>query len=389
MISLYISYLLYRALIAPLELMKTGVDAIVSQDFNVRFLETGSREVDSLIGVFNQMIDKLRGERVRTQEQAYFLENLLANSPVGMIILDYDGLIASVNERAKEYLNVTRDLEGEQIEALNHPLAAFITQLEMGQSEIYGQNGAEQYRCMVRQVFHKGFYRRFVVVEELSAEMMRSERIAYGKIIRMMAHEVNNSTGAINSIMQSVIDFGLTDERDADLRESMEVAQDRNKALGEFVDRFAEVVRLPAPTLQRIDLVEIVRRSLAVMQGALSEAHVEVNLSGDESPVWLSLDRTQMEQVIINIIKNAIESIGENGNIQITLSLRAPQLTIADNGAGIAAEDESMLFTPFFSTKPTGQGVGLMMIREILSAHDARYSLSTGEDGWTRFVIAF
>ena len=391
-LSLIISYQIYNSLIRPLELMKSGVDAIKDEDFNVKFLKTNSYEMNELITVFNQMLDKLGEERVRTQEQAYFLEGLINASPVGMIILDFDDKIASINPKAKEFLKVGQYDLPKSLLNIKQPLVNLLTQLEVGKSKVLTTDGIHKYKCQINNVVHCGFNRKFIMIEELSKELLASERSAYGKVIRMMAHEVNNSMGAVNSILQSVIEFGFEegDNEDEEYISSLEIARDRNSDLAQFMKNFADVIRLPTPQMKSVDLSELVRRAVMTMMPMAKDHSVKINFEGPDNGVLLMLDATLITQVIVNIIKNAIESIETGGEVNVLLDDGWPQLIISDNGAGIPTDVQDKLFSPFFSTKPTGQGIGLIVIRDILVNHNATFSLSTNQEtGWTEFKVSF
>lgn len=391
-LSLFISHLIYNSLIRPIDLMKTGVNAIKDEDFNVKFLDTRSTEMNELIYVFNTMLDKLGQERVRTQEQAYFLERLINASPVGMIILDYDGRLSTINAVAKGFLKVKQyDLPQTMID-IKHPLSGLVQALEVGESKVLTYDGVHKYKCQVSSVIHRGFDRKFIMIEELSKELLESERAAYGKVIRMMAHEVNNSMGAVNSILQSVIDFGFDkeNEEDEEYISSLTIAKERNEDLALFMKNFAEVIRLPPPQLKPVDLAELVYRTSQSMRPIAQEHAIQIQYHGPSEGILLNLDAAQINQVIVNIIKNAIESIGHQGTINVTVDEGWPQLIIGDDGPGIPEDVQPNLFSPFFSTKPTGQGIGLVIIRDILVNHDATFSLLTDrERGVTEFKMSF
>ena len=125
------------------------------------------------------------------------------------------------------------------------------------------------------------------------------------------------------------------------------------------------------------------------METLCQEKSIELHLELVEPSPMVMLDAVLFDQILVNIIKNAVESIGEAGQIVIQTYADPPSMEIADNGKGIDKETESKLFTPFFSTKPNGQGLGLIFIREVLDRHRCLFSLRTYPDGFTRFKIAF
>ena len=389
--SLWISYKIYQAFIKPIDLMKTGVNAIKDEDYNVRFLQTKSSDINDLILVFNAMLERLTTERVRTQEQAYFLENLIDASPIGMVILGYDGEITSINPAARLQFQLDRIELRPSPDIREHPLLKEILALDVNTSKIISPEGIKKFRCQATNVIHKGFRRKFVLIEELSKELLQNEKEAYGKVIRMMAHEVNNSMGAVNSILQTVIEFGFQSQEEVnEYVDFLQLAKTRNDELAKFMKNFADVIRLPDARLKPTDIIELLEDSIQIMRSVAKEAQVTIDLDSDEDQLHFDIDGNLMHQVFVNIIKNGIESIGDQGRIICKVSRTAPHIVISDNGKGISDEEQGKLFSPFYSSKPNGQGIGLIVIRDILISHGAQFSLSTNkETGWTEFKITF
>jgi len=159
--------------------------------------------------------------------------------------------------------------------------------------------------------------------------------------------------------------------------------------MSDFITKFADVVKIPEPQLQRIDLNDRLGACLTLMESVCADRHIRLHKNFYPSSLFVMADSSLLEQVIMNIVKNSAESIGEDGDLYITTSLTPTMLEIADTGAGISKEVEKKLFSPFFSTKPNGQGIGLIFIREVLNKHGFNFSLKTYEDGLTRFRIFF
>ena len=164
-------------------------------------------------------------------------------------------------------------------------------------------------------------------------------------------------------------------------------ASERLTALSAFVTRFAEVVKIPQPQLQLCDLSEEVEACRPFLENLSTQANVRIDFHLTVEAIPVHLDTVLFQQVLINIVKNAVES----ETATITLTTSAPsKLIITDNGHGIPPSVAKQLFTPFFSTKPQGQGLGLLLIRDILTAHHCTFSLLTDpEDHLTRFTIQF
>ena len=396
LLSLYWAYRVYRHFQRPLELVESGKGAMQDRDFSIKFRETGAPEVDVLVNTYNTMIDTLREERTQLQEQHYFLRKLIDASPSGILIMDHDGAIAEANPQACELLGFDPS-KADEIEASAHELLSAARELPIGERRQVTLDSTHHFRLQASAFVDRGFHRKFVQIEALTQEILAAEKRAYGKVIRMMAHEVNNSIGAINALLDTL--SVPAEEADKnwveDVQESLPIAIKRNQRLNTFMRNFADVVRLPAPHFERVDLVKLVGQVVGLFQGQAQQQETQLDntsleqLTQQSKTPFIHADSYQLEQVLVNILKNALQSLGHGGTIKIELQTQPLALVIADNGPGLSPEAAEQIFTPFFTSKPNGQGIGLTLVREILMSHDYQFSLTTDADGWTRFVIRF
>lgn len=390
LLSLSFSFYLYRSLTKPIEMMQSGSDALIDSDFSIKYVDTGSKEMDKLINVYNMMIDRLRNERISMQEKSYFLSKLIEVSPIGILILDFDGQLSDANPKAINYLNLPHDYKGKKLTVFDNALMKKLIKLDHNTQQLIDVDGLKKYKCIVNQVIHKGFSRKFIIIEELTNEILETEKNAYGKVIRMMAHEVNNSIGAVNSILNTVMEYGFDHPKaDIELKDSLDIAINRNTSLRKFMDNFAKVLRLPKANKNKHDLNEILLRIGHLYVHRAKERNIEIRFQLADEAVT-NIDPILMEQVITNIIKNAIESIDIDGEIMIYSTNDPVGFSIVDNGGGISDEVASKLFSPFYSTKMTGQGIGLILCRDILQDHKAVFELKTDKStGLTHFKVVF
>ena len=392
LVSAYFFFRLYKALVAPVQLISKGVNAILDRDFQVKFQEIGQPEMDHLIQVYNRMIDELRQERTQTVEKNLLLEKLIRSSPTGIIQLDLEGRISSCNPRAVAMLKMNeKDLIGKSPDEWEAPLLKALSKLEKDASCTIRINGIETYKCHKSHFIDRGFPNYYLQIEELTAEKLEIEKKAYGNVIRMMAHEVNNSIGPVNSILDSLGVYGreLPEEIRKEFSDAIQIARERNLKLNQFMVNFADVVRLPAPLPEWTDLPEMIRRVARFMSFETGGKEIRFQLDLPEDPIRVSLDVRQMEQVLINILKNSIEAIEKTGDIRIGLKRNPVRLEIIDTGPGIPPDKEQEVFAYFFSTKSGGQGVGLILVREILINHGFGFSLSTNGESGAVFRIEF
>jgi two-component system nitrogen regulation sensor histidine kinase NtrY len=372
-----ISVNLYKQLIQPLSTLQQGVTAIRDQDFNVKFVHTGQREVDELVEVYNRMIDALRIERTTQQEQHFFLEKLIQTSPTAIMIMDFDGAVKQVNPKAEHILSSAP------------ALADQLHDLEVGRSKSIRIDGVHTFKIQKSKFIDRGFERQFIMMEEVTAEIFEAEKNVYSKVIRMMAHEVNNTVGPVNSIISSALDQKhlWSSTPDKTLQQALQIAIERNQNLNSFMRNFADLVKLPSANKQQADLCNLVKTVSSLMQYAAEERRIDLELDLPKDAYIILADVQQLEQALLNIVKNAMESIGQNGQIQFKLDTNSRALKITDNGAGISEADKDLLFTPFYSTKKDGQGIGLTLVREIFLNHGYEFSLKTLPNGRTEFCI--
>jgi signal transduction histidine kinase len=246
------------------------------------------------------------------------------------------------------------------------------------------------YRCYKAGFINRGFVNHFIVLEELTSEIRAIERKSYEKVIRMMSHEINNSTGAVNSLLDLVLDYKgqLQEEDREEYTQAIQVAIDRNKHLNQFMTNFASVVRVPPPVKEPYDVHRLLQTIHTLLYAGLNKHQIAWQWQLTTQPLIVHIDVQQMEQVVLNVVKNAIEAIGEKGTITVSTHRSPRQLIISDTGKGISEEEQKMLFSPFFSTKKTGQGIGLTLTGEILSNHGFAFSLETRKP-FTFFTITF
>jgi two-component system nitrogen regulation sensor histidine kinase NtrY len=390
--SLVLAWQLYRGFTRPVRLIEAGAAALAAQDFNLKFKQVGQPELDQLIDVYNRMLDALRQERVSQHEQSVLLERLVKASPAGILVLDFDGYIASANAAAARALGLPADaLAGQAVATLPAPWGPMLAILAAGHPQTVRLPGGQTYRAAAAHFLDRGFQRRFVVLEELTEEIRAQEKQTYEQLIRLVAHEVNNSIGAVNSLLGSFRYYApqLAPADQADFTQALDVSITRNTQLADFVAGYARLVRLPPPTPHPTDLHALLR-GLGQLFGPQSATqgitwHWQLAHAG---PLLVQADSQQLTQALLNVAKNALEAIGPGGgNVWVSTTAQPPTLTIANDGAPLSPTVSQQLFTPFFSTKPGGQGIGLTLVRDILLAHGFTFRLETAADGRTAFSL--
>ena len=355
-----------RSVRKPLNAVQNGMYLLREQDFGSRLRRTGQADADRIVELYNTLMASMKAERLRSQEQERFLS-------------DFDGNSVKTN-RAWD--------------AMQSPvLTAAIDGMDKGTTETVRLADALIVRISRLWFMDSGFRREFVLVERLTEEIAAAEKQMFNKIVRTIGHEVNNTLGSVVSVLES-----LGEMHEDDPLTAAAIAGSVNSCanLAGFVRGYADIVKLPPVTQESIDLSAWLSKLHPTLAG-MAPSNISISLIPADSCVAM-IDPMLMERVIINIVKNAIESIGDrpDGKVEIKVSRGlvgsrpyTAMVTVTDNGRGISSEAAEKLFTPFFSTKRPDRGLGLMLIADILRAHNARFSLSTDPSTrLTTFTIA-
>ena len=387
--ALVLLLLLWRSVLMPSQTVVKGMELIKAQDFNNRLLPVHERESDKIVDLFNQMIDKLRNERLYNREQDGFLKLLIEASPMGVVMLDFDGNVTMMNNSFLRItgINTLNDGIGKKIEELPSGLARKMKDVPLGENQIIRHGDVKMYRCYHLSFIQLGFQRHFYLLESLTEEVMKAERAAYEKVIRIISHEVNNTMGGVRSVLETLHDI----MEEEDLREVINSCDDRCNQMCSFISSYADVVRVPEPVLRAENLTEETRKMIPFLREMTPE-RIDLRFIPEEEDISANIDLALMQQVVVNVVKNAVESIKGDGFIEIKTAVTndgKAVLEIANNGEPISEEVSRNLFSPFFTTKKEGRGLGLTLIGEILNRHKAQFSLMTDPDGITRFRIQF
>ncbi|WP_289860675.1 ATP-binding protein [uncultured Muribaculum sp.] len=378
--------LLYHRLGIPIKKITTGMELLAAQDFSSQLRPTGQKDTDKIIGVFNSMMKQLRNQVLMNQEQNFFLKQLIDASPMGVITLDFNEQIDMFNSAAVKMLKTDKNtiLKTKQLSDIDSELTKYLSELDFCDSKIIRMSNTDRYKCSCLFFMDRGFKRKFYLIESLTEEIRKAEREAYGKVIRTIAHEVNNSMAATKAVLD-ITETVIAD--DPDIVETLECCKNRINSMTNFITQYANVVKTPPMHCIPQNINALINNNISFYEAMCIGTNVKIKSQLSTTPITANIDSAMFEQVLVNIIKNAIESCNGIGEVQILTIDK--QLIIADNGKGIQTKEAQNLFNPFYSTKPNGQGIGLMFAADTLRRHGFEFSLATNPvDGITRFTIS-
>lgn len=382
--------LLYQRTIRPLQIIIKGMDLVKSQDFNSRLQQVKQHDADKVVNLFNKILGELKDERLQLREKNQILDILIESSPMGVIMLDLDNKISIINPAAIQIMACEDIISyiGKSISELDCVMSDELSTMAAHSTKTVNLNDANIYKCTNECFIVDGYTHTFYLIEKMTDELLLAQQKTYNKVIRMIAHEVNNSMAGVVSTLD-MVESDIYNSENSEIAKLLSVSSDRCKNLSLFITKFANVVKIPEPTLADLSLDGFITDNSRLFESQVAgfDIKFKFNLNSDNRKV--KIDPILMEQVIINIIKNGIEAIASDGVIELSTTLYPHQLIISNNGASIDSVTQRNIFSPFFTTKPNGQGIGLLVVRDILSKHNFKFSLKTDSDGITRFTIQF
>lgn len=373
------SFSLRDRVIRPLQTISNLLAALREGDYSIR--ARGARSDDSLAEVMrevNALGSTLRDQRLDALEATALLRTVMAEINVSIFAFDADQVLRLVNRAGARLLNqpverligkAARDLGLDDCLADGAP--------ETIERTFPGGSGRWGVR---RNTFRQtGAPHQLLVIADLSRALREEERLAWQRLIRVLGHELNNSLAPIKSIAASLESIlgsaSRADDWEDDMRRGLAVIGSRSEALSRFMAGYARLARLPAPVVRPVDVLAWVKRV------SLLETRIPVEIV--EGPnMTIHADGDQLDQALINLVRNAVDVVlDDGGSVWVRWSLRSHVLEVAveDNGPGIS--NPTNLFVPFFTTKPQGSGIGLVLSRQIVEGHGGTLSLENRSDG--------
>lgn len=374
-----------RALAARAEFQQQTIgnliEGIGTGDYSQRLRRTSAD--DHLGAQINTLVDKLHRQRLHTEAAYALVDNVLQGIDVAIFAFDERARLRLANPAALELLQ-SDDCQVLGRSAAELGLAALLTADTAALSEHVFAGAAGLWRLRRLQYAVDGREQTLLFVTDLK-QVLRSEELqAWRRLLRVLSHEVNNSLGPISSLSATLRgSLARAGADPADLDEGLAIIHERAQHLAEFVRRYARLARLPEPHKQMFDLAALLRR-LPMM---LPDAALRLTVTNGTNAAMAAMtadfklpffgDPVQLEQLLINLLKNGVEAGG--APLELRCRTRPLRLSVLDHGIGLA--NPANLFVPFYTTKPEGGGIGLVLARQIAEAHQGSLSLEARSDG--------
>ena len=359
--------------------LEDGVRSFRDGDYSLRLAVDRRDELGALVDIYNDLGDALRAERRDIYQRELLLDTLLHGVPVATVLVASSGRVIFSNRAARQLLGSGRRLEGHRFADVLARAPAELGEAMAGDQDALftvALDGSDETFKAGRRSFELGGQEHSLfLVERLTPELRRREVEAWKNAVRIVNHELNNSLAPIRSLAHSARHVLDHPEHRHRLEEIFDTVEERVNHLSAFLESYAAFARLPSPRKQPVMWSDLLDRV-----GRLCPFTVEPPLP--DSPA--ELDPSLMEQVLINLVKNARESGSQPGDITVSVSPAADGgsvLRVMDRGRGMNEDELRRALVPFYTSKPQGTGLGLPLSNEIVEAHGGRLQLENREGG--------
>ena len=371
--------------------------------------KTGSEDpgVQKLQKELNEALAKLRYSRKERDSEYQFYKNIVQHVGIGILTFKRDGSIQIINSAAKRLLRVTKAESIEDLREMSEPLVESFLKLKTGGRELVRLKAGDeviQLSVYAIELTLRGEELKLISMSNIQSELEEKEMEAWQNLVRVLTHEIMNSVTPISSLagiveedLKHKLEKGsliLKKEEAEDMHLSLQTISRRSEGLIRFVKEFRNLTHIPKPKLAEVGVKNLLEEMAILHKKELADHGVTISLSVDPEQLTISVDKNMIEQVLINLIKNAIQAFDEQPEKRIELTAFASEkgraaISIKDNGQGIDPEALEKIFIPFFSTKKTGSGIGLSLSKQIMRQHEGRISVKSKLGEGTEFILRF
>jgi len=364
--------------------------AIHYDDFTRRFV---TDDVDGeLKAAYNQVIDRFRQARAEREVQAGYLETVVRHVPIPLMAVRSDGHMRLVNNPMRRLIGTSDLKRFDDLAELDPELPAMMQDIAPGQQRLLQsrlRGRPVEWRVSVSEIRMDGNSERIYSIENLSGELTAREASAWRKLIRVLTHEIMNTLTPVASLAQTCNSMLDDPEATDDIREAIETIGRRSEGLIQFVERYRELMQVPVPEIDEIRVSAALQGVLTLLRDELKEVELEVDVS--PGSLLVSADRSLLDQVLINLVRNAIQAMQDGEKRKLTLKGRLDYgrilIQVIDSGSGISESLQDQVFIPFFTTKRDGSGIGLSLSRQIMTAHGGEISAQSDSSGTVMSIL--
>jgi len=354
---------------------------------------------------FNEVLEAFRKARSEKEEHWQYLNTVVQQVRTGILSFDETGMVQLINANAKKFMGIQSLKNINELRDRNTKLHEAITATPPGRSALYKGSNELHLTIQVTELRMRGKDVKLITLQNIQPELQQQEVEAWQNLTRVLRHEIMNSITPISSLTSTLKDvlnydlvqrtnhYELKKESAEDLKEGLETIENRSKGLIKFIDAYREYTSLPKPKMKSVRLKDLIEKVAMLMKPEIKARNIDFSYECVSEYLTIQADEEMIEQVLINLLKNATEALRETQQPRLQLIGRYDEssviVEVIDNGAGIIKEAIEKIFIPFFTTKKTGSGIGLSLSRQIMQLHHGSISVESEPDVRTVFTLRF
>lgn len=414
---LLFSFLLFAQIISLVRFLNKANEEIISffdsikyDDMEQSFSTIGNNEAaNRLNSEFNKVVNQFKEIRKEKEADFQYMRNIVQHVGIGLITFSKSGHVQLMNAAAKKLLNVSQIENVKELDEISPELVDVFFRLKTGGRDLVKLQVSDniiQLAVFAIELTLRGEEFKLISLQNIQSELEEMEMDAWQNLVRVLTHEIMNSVTPISSLagtvedeMRSQIGEGangkeINDEDLEDLYHAVQTIQKRSQGLISFVQDFRNLTHIPQPKITDINAEELIKETETLLQSEIGNHNITFKTSVDPKSIVIKGDKGMIEQVLINLIKNAFQAFDEQTNrlveVKISLSEKSrPIISVKDNGNGIDEEALEKIFIPFFTTKKSGSGIGLSLSRQIMRKHQGTITVRSKLDEGTEFQMRF
>jgi two-component system, NtrC family, nitrogen regulation sensor histidine kinase NtrY len=393
----------------PLQANQTSLlDQIRFDEVTTSFKTTSQDEnVLRVQREMNEAFNKVKQARKEKDSEYQFFKNIVQHVGIGILTFKKDGAIQIINNAAKRLLRVDRVEHINELREASDALVDAFLKLKTGGRELVRLKAGDetvQLSVFAIELTLRGEEVKLISMNNIQSELEEKEMEAWQNLVRVLTHEIMNSVTPISSLAGIVEEelgkklnseeVVLKKDEAEDMHLSVQTISKRSEGLIKFVKEFRSLTHIPKPKLMQVAVKPLLEELALLHRKELADNGIGISVSTDPETMVVMADKMLVEQVLINLIKNAIQAFGEKTDRQIVMTAYQNEtgnvlISVKDNGTGIEPEALEKIFIPFFSTKKTGSGIGLSLSRQIMRQHEGNISVKSVLGEGTEFILRF
>jgi nitrogen fixation/metabolism regulation signal transduction histidine kinase len=367
------------------------------------------KSFDELNREFNEVIDAFKKTKTEKEENFNYLLTVIQHVSIGVLVFTRSGKVDVYNNAVKSLLQVKHLRNIRQLTNISEELSTTLLEAKPGEKKlikIFVGNELLQLSIHSTEFLMHGEEYLLVSLQDIHPELEQKEVESWQMLIRVLTHEIMNSITPISSLASTVQDIlkefqkekkYLTKEEAEDMENitsAISTIERRSKGLLSFVDLYRNLTRIPKPHFRYFPIATLFQRTLELMEPKFENLNIQISTKIFPGDLKLLADPDLMDQVLINLLLNAVDAVKEKGSRQISLMASVnlnnrTLIEITDNGSGINQDIMDKIFMPFFTSKKTGSGIGLSLSRQIMQMHKGSLSVRSAPGKGATFILVF